>query len=159
MKKTILLSFSVIILIAFGCSSAPSSTTNFTEVTGKEWKLIQVKIEGRNIHFNRKELIEHEADHIFTLNFDAQTISGVGAPNRYNAPYTLGDLKERAITINPMRSTLMAALWQPEKLKEYDFFIYMQNIYKWDLTNNQHLELHSKTEDNKDVVLVFSISS
>jgi heat shock protein HslJ len=156
MKKSFLLLFIIIALAVCGSLTACGSSPNFSKVTGKDWKLVQIKIDGKDIHFNRKKLVDHDANHIFILTFDAQAISGVGAPNRYNAPYTLGDNKERTISVDPMRSTLMASLWQPEKLKESDYFLYIQNVYEWNLVN-KHLELRSKTEDDKEVTLIFSL--
>ncbi len=140
----------LVITIIISCTSGPK----FTDVVGKEWKLIEVNVNGRDILFDRNTLNSEDAGNIFTFNFDAQNISGVGAPNRYSGPYTLG--REQAINMSPVRSTMMAPLKQPEKLRESDFFIYIQNIYKWDLIDT-NLELYSKTENNADVRMVFAL--
>jgi heat shock protein HslJ len=150
MKKLFLLLFIIITLTA--CGSSP----NFSKVTGKEWKLIQIKMDDKSINFDRGILAKEDAANIFTLTFDAQAISGVGAPNRYNAPYTLGDKKTQGISVNPMRSTLIASISQPEKLREADFFIYMQNVYEWNLVD-KNLELRSKTEELGEIILTFSL--
>jgi len=139
-----------------GNTSDPSSTgTNVASpstIEGIEWKLIEVYVADRNTLFNRNTLPE-EIKNFFTVNFDAQTVSGVGAPNRYSAPYTLGD--NQAINIMLIRSTLMATFLEPENLTEHDFFTYMQNAYSWKLANN-NLELLSKTQNGSEVRLVFS---
>ena len=132
-----------------GNTSDPSPST----LEGHEWKLIDVYIDGVNTGFNRNTLPE-EIKNFFTVNFDAQIVSGVGAPNRYSAPYTLGD--NQTITIMLMRSTLMATFLAPENLSEHDFFTYMQNSYSWKLVNN-NMELLSKTRDGGEVRLVFSL--
>jgi len=140
----------LVITVIISCGSGPK----FSDVTGKEWKLIEVNANGRDIFFDRNTLNREDAGNIFTFSFDAQNISGVGAPNRYSGPYTLG--RDQTITLSPMRSTMMAPLKQPEKLKEADFFIYIQNINRWNLVNS-NLELYSEAEDGSEVRMVFSL--
>jgi heat shock protein HslJ len=130
-----------------------SSTAAVSDFKGGDWKLVDVLIEGKNINFNRKDLVDQKAGDIFTLKFDAQNISGTGAPNRYSAPYTVSN---KRISVNLIRATQMASIWQPEKLREYDFFIYMQNVSEYAIVSNR-LELTSKTEDGRTVKLVFSL--
>jgi len=127
--------------------SSPSS------IIGHEWKLIEVYIDGRDTLFNRNTL-PAEPGNFLTLNFDAQNISGVGVPNRYSAPYTLGD--NQNISIKLILSTMMASFFQPENITEHDFFTYMQNAYSWRFANN-NLELLSKTAAGGEVRLVFSL--
>ena len=122
-------------------------------ITGKEWKLIGVRINNSDTGFNRDTLSREEFAQFFTVHFDADIASGTGAPNRYSAPYTLGD--NQSISIMMMRSTMMASFFQPDNLTEHDFFTYMQNSYEWKLVNN-NLELRSKTADGGAVLLVFS---
>jgi len=136
-------------------SSTPNSYYNsiiVSGIVGHEWKLVEVYINGNNTQFNRSTL-PAEPGNFFTLNFDAQNISGVGVPNRYSAPYTLS---EKTINIMLIRSTLMASFFQPENLTEHDFFTYLQNAYSWKLIDND-LELQSKTTDGAEVRLVFSL--
>lgn len=149
MKKLFIL-FVLVIALMISCNSAPK----FSDVTGKEWKLIEVYADGKDILFDRETLSNEDAGDIFTLNIDAGNISGTGAPNRYTAPYTLG--KNQAISITIVNATLMAAIRQPEKLKEQEFFVFMQNIYEWGFANEK-LELHTKTENGAEVKLVFSL--
>jgi len=81
-------------------------------------------------------------------------ISGMAAPNRYTAPYSLGE--NHAITIGQMATTMMASFIEPENLKEREFTAYMQNAYAWAEENNQFVLL-SKTADNCEVRLNFSL--
>jgi len=134
-------------------STADTKTANPLTIEGNEWKLIEVYIDGRNTRFSRDTLPE-ELKNFFTVNFDAQNVSGVGAPNRYSAPYAKGD--SQTINIMLMRSTMMASFFQPENLSEHDFFTYMQNAYSWKLVN-ETLELHSKTENGSEIRMVFSL--
>jgi heat shock protein HslJ len=129
------------------------SNSSDVTITGKEWKLIEVRINNSDTGFNRKTLNHEGIDRFFTVNFDTGIISGTGAPNRYSAPYTMGD--NQSISIMIMRSTLMASFFQPENLTEHDFFTYMQNTYEWKLVNDQ-LELQSKTAEGSAVNLIFS---
>ena len=140
----------LVIAVIIGCSSGPK----FSDVTGKEWKLIEVNANGRDIHFNRDTLTNEDSGDIFTFNFDAQNISVTGAPSQSSGQYTLGS--NQAISLSPMSPTMTTPLRQPEKLREQDFFVYMQNVYKWNLVDT-NLELYSKTEDNAEVRLVFSL--
>jgi len=128
-------------------ASSPSS------IQGKEWKLIEVYVDGKDTRFSRNTL-PADPGNFFTLNFDAQNISGVGVPNRYSAPYTMGD--NQTVSIKLIRSTMMASFFQPENITEHDFFTYMQNAYSWRFANN-NLELLSKTAAGAEVRLVFSL--
>jgi len=123
-------------------------------IEGREWRLAEVYINGKNTGFSRSTLPE-EPDNFFTLNFDAQNVSGVGVPNRYSAPYTLS---EKTINIMLIRSTMMASFFVPEKLTERDFFFYLQHSHSWELTANT-LELLSRTQKGETVKLVFSTST
>jgi len=157
MKKNLALAlFAVWVL---GCNSTLKASAireermNDVTITGKEWKLIAVHINNSDTGFNRDALIREEFAPFFTVHFDTDNVSGIGAPNRYSAPYTLGD--NQSINIMIMRSTMMASFFQPENLTEHDFFTYMQNAYEWNLVNN-NLELRTKTADGGAVSLIFS---
>jgi len=123
-----------------------------TGIEGYEWKLIEVYIDGVNTRFNRSSL-PSEPGNFFTLNFEAQNISGVGVPNRYSAPYAANGNR---LNIRLIRATMMASFFQPENLTEHDFFNYLQNANEWKLVSN-NLELLSKTQSGGDVRLVFSL--
>jgi heat shock protein HslJ len=147
-KKFLLLAAILITAAVVSCKSGP----NFSDVAGKEWLLTDVRLNGKSINFDRNTLILEGFGDIFTLNFEVERLGGTGAPNRYFAPYTLGS--NQAIKVETVAETLMAPLRQPEKLKEHDFFTYIQNASKWNLVKN-NLELVSKGEDSSNVVLVF----
>jgi hypothetical protein len=136
------------ITVMIGCSSTPK----FSDVTGKKWQLIEVNVNGRKILFNRSTLTKEGDGDIFTFNLDAENINITGAPNQCLVQYVLGD--NQAISLSPMHPTITPPK-QPEKLWESDFFVYIQNVYKWNL-NKRKLELLSKTEDNAEVKMVFS---
>jgi heat shock protein HslJ len=132
---------------------ACASTPDFSDVSDRDWSLTGVRVNSKSIDFNRGQLAEEGFGEIFTLRFDAERINGVAAPNRYFGPYTLGS--KQAITIKQVATTQMAALREPEKLKERDYLLYLQNAVKWNLKHDS-LELYSKGEDGKEVILIFS---
>ncbi|MDR2542454.1 MAG: META domain-containing protein [Treponema sp.] len=160
--KKLIFAFLLIAVLVIGCKSTNDSNrqrninvTTFSNVEGIEWKLLEVHIDGtfsREILFDRRTLSREGIADIYTAKFDGELVSGVGSPNRYTAPYTIGE--EQSINIAVMRSTLMASLFEPEKLPEHQFFGYMQNVYEWQFADGNLIFL-SKTEDGRDVRLVF----
>jgi heat shock protein HslJ len=138
-----------IIAVSFACTSSPK----FSDVLDKDWKLIAVNGSG-NITFDRNKLVEEDFADIFTLRFDKERVDGVGAPNRFFAPYTLAD--KQGISISAVAQSQMVPLREPEYLKEQDFFAYLQNATKWNLVKGKTLELHSTDKDGAAVVLVFA---
>jgi len=155
MKKQILL-FLLVIAMIMSCNTTPKNVSSFSGVMGKDWKLIEVQHEGtpfnRLVLYDRNDLKKHNVGNVYTVNFSADMVSGTGAPNKYTAPYTLGD--GDAITIQEMKSTLMAPLVQPEKLQEQAFYNYMKSVEKWSVDNG-NLVLHSKASNGKAVKLIF----
>jgi len=164
--KNQLFIFVLITVCLFGCFSTDSgnnqdartanrvgdSAQDFSNIVDKDWRLIEVYINDVNIQFSRDNQLESNRD-IYTINFKDGTVSGTGAPNRYSAPYTLGD--NQSISIMMMRSTLMASLFEPNNLTEYEYYSHVQKSYRWEL-NNENLVLHSKTENGLDVRLMFA---
>ena len=156
MKKLFIIVLIAVVSCLFISSCGTTSGTGFSSVRGKEWRLIEVQINDefhREILFDRRNLTRENAGNLFTLKFDTEMVSGTGAPNLYSAPYNLGE-EEQSISIMPMRATLMANLFAPERLPEHIYFGFMANVYKWEI-QNQRLVLHSKAEDERDVVLIF----
>lgn len=137
---------------ARGAAQIITESRNFSDVIGREWKLIEVRINGENTGFSR-DTVGDAFREAFTLRFDAaEMVSGTGAPNLYSAPYSLGE--NQSIRIMMMRSTMMASIFEPEGLSEFDFFNYVQNTSYWSLTGGR-LNLHSTSGDD-EVVLIFA---
>jgi heat shock protein HslJ len=164
--KELFLSVILISAVLISCSSAPQpagvtgsvtlSDEGITdnELTGKEWQLIEVRINGVNNGFNRNDLtrIGLTAEEGFSLSFDADTINGIGAPNRYIAKYSR---TSNQISFSLIVATKMAAIFELDKLKEQEYFNYLQNADSWKIVN-KNLELYSKTADGKAVILIFN---
>jgi len=145
----------VLAVIVMSCNTTPA--TDWTAVAGKEWRLIEVHISDtfdREVLFNRNDLSrDSNTRDVFTLKFENDLVSGTGAPNRFNAPFTLGE-QAQSIRIMPARSTQMAPIFQPARLREHDFFMFLNNVYKWEL-DERLLVLRSKAQDDRDVVMIF----
>ena len=131
------------------------SCGSFSGVKEKDWKLIEVRINDDTINFDRKNLVDDGFGEIFTLKFDARNVSGAGAPNRYTAPYKLE--KGKAVSVQAVRTTLMASIFEPERVRESEFFVYIENIYEWDIDKDKNLILTSKNANEDKVTLVFSL--
>jgi heat shock protein HslJ len=128
-------------------------TPEFSDIRDKNWNLMELRLKSENITINRDKMAEISFGDIFTLRFDAERIGGTGAPNHFIGPYTLAD--KQAITIGNLAATLMAPIFEPEGLKEYDYFSYLQNTSKWNIVKG-NLELYTKDNAGAEVVLVFA---
>jgi heat shock protein HslJ len=148
MKKYVVIS-TLFILLCAGCSSAPK----FSSVINKDWNLIEVQIKPSNIIFDRNQLVSEGFGELFTLRFDEERVNGIAAPNRYFAPYTLNS--DQLISIQTIAGTMMVPLHEPEKLKEHDFFVYLQNTSKWNLIKG-NLQLYTKGEKGTEAILIFA---
>ena len=133
-------------------SNVTNNATQFPGLINTDWNLAAVRLDRETIYIDRNANAEFLGD-IFTLHFDEERISGVAAPNRYFAPYTLAD--NQAVSIGNIANTLMAAFLELEELKEHEFLTYLQDTYRWNLADG-NLELHSKSESGTDVVLIFA---
>jgi len=149
--------FAIILSMQTACVSNASGAggarvSDFSDVRDRNWKLTQIR-SGKNIIFERSMLTQESLKDVFTLRFDAERISGAGCPNRYFAPYDLSE--KQAINIKPIAGTLMLALFEPEQLKEREFFAYLEKADQWNIVKG-NLELRSTNNDGKTVLLVFS---
>jgi heat shock protein HslJ len=177
MKNIRILPFVIAAALFFSCKSAPDAPSGangpvpgeaaenavnstpapeFGSITGKAWKLIGVRSSAGNAaasRFSRRELEEAGMENAYTLYFDEERLNGVGAPNRYSAPYTRG--AGQMLSVRAIAATLMAAITEPENLKEREYFGYLENAEKWDLVQGQ-LQLISRNERGEEIILVYS---
>jgi heat shock protein HslJ len=133
--------------------AACGSTPKFSDVRDREWRLTAVRTAPEDIVFDRNLLVDEGFGDIFTLRFSADQVSGKGAPNRYFGPYEAG--KDLGLSIKNVAATLMAPIREPEKLKERDFFTYLQNASRWTI-NQGNLELSTRGENGAEAVMVFA---
>jgi heat shock protein HslJ len=130
------------------CGSAPQ----FQDVQAREWRLVELRIQPENVKFDRQKLIDEGFGDIFIIQFDKDRLTGKGAPNRYMGPYELGE--NQGITIGNVAGTLMAPIKEPERLKEREYFVYLANVYKWNL-DGETLELYTKNDDGREAVMIY----
>jgi heat shock protein HslJ len=135
-----------------GQGAAPAQS--FGEVLGKVWALDELATESGAIIINRGKLEADGMGDAFTLQADAERISGMGAPNRYFSPYRVGEDQE--IAISPIAGTLMMGLADPEGLQEREYFNYLEQANQWRLTGDK-LELYSETPEGDPVIMIFAL--
>ena len=143
------------LLLVFLCTLiACASTPRFDAIVNRDWVLTEVRSGSGSITIDREQLAAVGFEGAFTLRFDAERLSGIGAPNRYFAPYTLGNRQAghagQAITIMPIAGTLMAALFEPPGLQEHTYFTLLQQVTRWNILRG-NLELYTG-----ETVLVFA---
>jgi hypothetical protein len=137
---------------ASGASSQGLSGA-IAEIGGKNWKLVELKANGKSYQIDRKKLDAEGLGDLFTFNISNDRISGRAAPNRYTAGYKTGD--NNALTIQAPASTLMAAIYDPERIKEKEYFDYLIKVSRWKL-NQGRLELYTTDKTGKEAVLIYS---
>jgi heat shock protein HslJ len=171
MKNTITaLALCALVLAAvFSCASNPSESAAedadysasfdstdmmFDTTAQKTWNLAAVQKAAGGVKIDRDALaaIAPNFGDAFTLTFGENRLSGKGAPNTFVAPYTLGE--NQALSIQAPASTLMAALREPEELKENEYFGYLSRVSAWTIQND-NLFLRTTDSSGEETLLVF----
>ena len=143
------------LILPAGIYAEPAQEVNraaFSDVTGKNWMLSEFRTERKTTYIDRNKLKSDNLDCVYSLSFNENQVSGMGAPNRYFAPYTEGEGK--TLFIGNIASTMMFPFIEPEGLREAQFFNYLSKVTRWDLINGK-LELYSSDDEGIPVVLVF----
>ena len=131
---------------------AQGPAVEFSAVEGKNWMLTEIIREGQVVNIDRNELNSIGMGGAFTINFQDDRVSGMGAPNRFFGPFTSSS--GNVLNIGNLASTLMAAIFEPEALKEHEFFAYLSGVSRWDL-REEALELYTSDNNGTVVILVF----
>ena len=151
-NKTILPAvFLLIITVMLSCAGFGSASTRYrdiSEIQDRNWIIEEIIINSSPIQLNH---ISGERE-VYVIRFGTDSISGVGAPNRYNAPYTAGE--RNSLSIGLIAGTLMAPLFEPEGLKEHEYFTYLSNVNSWNIIDGK-LELYSTDNYGSPVVLIY----
>jgi heat shock protein HslJ len=134
---------------ADNCGGA--SGQEISSISGKEWKLTEFRKGNEVIVIDRGKLESDGFGDFFTINF-GERITGKAAPNQFVAPYQAGD--GNTVTIQPPAGTLMASIYDPERIREQDYFQYLVNVKSWKLVQDK-LELYSSDSDGTETVLVY----
>ena len=123
----------------------------FNAVEGKDWMLLELRRPAETVRIDRSVDLFGLGE-IYTAHFEEGRISGMGAPNRFFGPYTVGS--GRDLSIGLLASTLMMPLVEPDGLREHEYFAYLSRVTRWDIREGK-LELHTSSDDGNEAVLVF----
>ena len=135
-----------------GTSSLRDNEAVFGNVEGKVWLLSELR-SGASVITDRSKLNASGMGEIYTLSFKDGRVSGMGAPNRFFGPYTSSE--NRALKIGDVASTLMAALKEPDGLKENEYFRLLSKVTRWDIKDGK-LQLYSSNSSGAEAILVFT---
>ena len=136
-------------------AAAKEAETGFESIEGKDWILLEVRSGGKTITLDREQMEKDNLKGAYTISFLREgRIGGMGAPNRYNAPYT--QRPDKFLNIGNIASTMMLAFKEPEELKEKEYFDYLTAAQRWDF-KQEKLEIYSKNSAGNEVILVFEI--
>lgn len=128
------------------------ASTNFNTVIGKDWRLVEVQTPSGPTDFSREALEAQDMGDYYTLRFDEERLSGTGAPNRYLAPYQLGE--GTSISINAIAGTLMANFKEPPGLNEGDYYHSLERVTRWELTDGT-LNLYTVNSTGESLILIY----
>jgi heat shock protein HslJ len=121
---------------------------SFSDAEGKEWFLSEFRNGGKTVLIPENG----SSGKIYSIIFEGDRASGVGAINRFFGPCTVG--AGGTLSIGNLASTMMAPLREPENLKEHEYFTFLSGVTRWELHNGK-LELYSKNSEGAETVLVF----
>jgi len=89
---------------------------------------------------------------IYSIRFKEGRVQGRGADNIYFAPYTAGE--NNTLSIKKIAGTRMLPLFETENLSEYDYFRYLEKVYRWEF-HDWKLKLFTYDKNNEETVLEF----
>ena len=132
------------------CAGNPAARNDagFDKVIGRDWLLEEFRSGTVTVRIDRTKA---DGIDIYSIKFDAEHLSGIGAPNRCFTSYTVG--KENTISIGMAATTRMSPVFENEYFREYNYFGYLEKVSRWNLHNGK-LELHTSGE-NGEAVLIF----
>jgi heat shock protein HslJ len=136
-----------------GQRSSEVIVSTLNDVEGKEWILTELRSAGTTTPIDRSKLGSADTNGSFTISFQDGTVRGVGWPNRYFGPYTVGS--GETLGIGDLASTMMAAFIELDELKEHDFYAYLSKVTRRAVLDGK-LELYS-TSDGRETTLVFEL--
>jgi len=145
-----------VIMFPLHAGALPSQESGavFKDVTGKEWFLSEVRNSGKTVTIDRQQLAADNMSGSFSITFNENQVNGMGAPNRFFAPFTTGS--NNSLSIGNLASTMMFSFKEPEGINEKEYFDYLGKVTRWSLRDGQ-LELNSTVSGSPDAVLVFTL--
>jgi heat shock protein HslJ len=152
MKNSIFTIFYLIFVLAafsFACCIINSDNAASYELQNKNWYLMEVRSKTGVISIDRTDAPMD----IYSIRFEAERFSGIGAPNCFFAPYTAK--KDHSLFIKRIAGTRMSSLYEMDEFREYEYFAQLERVNRWE-TRKGNLKLYSCDEDGEQVILVFS---
>jgi len=146
------------IMFPLNANGAPApeqgGTADFKDAAGKEWILSELRSGGQTVTMDRVKLAADNLGGVYTITFNEGQINGMGAPNRFFGPYTLG--VGNTLSIGNVASTMMFAFKEPDGLKESEYFSYLSKVDRWNLRSGK-LELYSRDSAGLEAIMFFVI--
>jgi hypothetical protein len=127
--------------------------TPWSDITGKIWRLIELRVGGGSTVLDRDKMKADGQQDNFILQFDDNGANGVGAPNRYFAPYNTRT--GHTVTLRQIQTTGEISTVVTGGLMEQQYFFYLQRVSSWEYKNGRLL-LHAPYLQNQEAVLVFA---
>jgi heat shock protein HslJ len=92
---------------------------------------------------------------IYTIRFEANRLTGIGAPNTYFASYSVGEYSD--LSIWGVGSTRVSPIFQEKAFSENEYFKCLKSAATW-YRLEEKLVLYTYPEDDYDnpLILVFS---
>jgi hypothetical protein len=155
----------LVVLMAafFSCATLVATSGNVRGLAeladSGEWVLAGIADGGRTVAIDRNELaaLGDGFRDAFTLRIRAEgegryVLSGKAAPNRFTMPVVVAE--DGTLTVSPPAATLMAALREPDVLKEAEYLHYLANTTSVTESGGQ-LVLDTTDADGLNVSLTF----
>jgi len=149
-KKTILkiALFLIPVIFSFADDTSIADNVPFSRIQRIDWNLTEVKTESAAVIIDRTKAQQE----IYSIRFQEGLIRGRGAANIYSAPYIAGE--NNSLLIRGIASTFMVPLFEMENFSEYEYFKYLERVYRWEF-QNWKLKLYTYDENKGEVILEF----
>jgi len=142
----ILLFFSVAFSLAFGLLTVDN--TYLFKFQGKNWYLYEVIIGTNIIRINRDD----KPSLIYTIMFNAERFTGMGAYSRYFGPYSVK--KDHSLFLRKVTSTRLGSKYETDTFNERKYFTFIERVNRWEIRSGK-LELYSFDDDGAQVILIY----
>ena len=150
-KKTIMIItlFLIPAIFSFAEDILNEDDVPFNRVQSIDWNLAEVRTKSTVIIIDRSK-VQRE---IFSARFQENNIlRGRGADNIYFSPYTIS--ANNFLSIRRIVSTYMVPLFETERFMEYEYFRYLEKVYRWEL-RDWKLKLYTYDENKEEAILEF----
>jgi len=149
-KKTIIKITLLLVpaIFSFAGDIPGADDVSFSRIQRIDWNLAEVKKGPVTVIIDR----EKAQREIYSIRFQEGRVRGRGADNIYFAPYTAGE--NNSLSIQRIAGTYMAPLFEMENFREYEYFRYLERVYRWEF-RDWRLKLYTYDENKEDAILEF----